>query len=303
MFIRILSTLAVLFTIAFTGNAYAFAVPPNDGFVTDTVGILSQSEQENLESLLSQYRSETSTEIAVVILPSLQGEPLMESAVQIGREWGVGGKENDNGIVFLIAYEDRELFLAVGYGLEGAVPDIVAKGIIDAEITPFFKDGKYADGIEEGIMALQKHIGGEYTAQRYAGESDGMPTFLLVVFGMFLLIIFSVISEGILLELAPTRTWLMGGVMGFFFGLFFVDLTGSWLSIPFFVAYGLAFDFVVSYLYRVDERFARWVRRRKKRRRSSSGGRFSSGGGFGGGSSGGGFGGGSFGGGGARGRW
>lgn len=303
MLFRFLTSLAVFFAFVSAGNAYAFAVPPNDGFVTDTAGILSEPEQGHLEEILSEYRNETSNEIAVVIVPSLQGEPLMESAVEIGRNWGVGGKENNNGIVLLIAYEDREIFLAVGYGLEGAIPDIVAKGIIDTEITPYFKEGNYAQGIEAGVLAMEKHIGGEYTPEKYTDVSTGASTLFFVLVGMLALIIVSVVCEGIMLELAPSRTWLLGGVIGFIFGLFFVDVTGSLLSIPFFVIFGLVFDFVVSYLYRVDERFARWVRRRKKRRRSSSGGRFSSGGGFGGGSSGGGFGGGSFGGGGARGRW
>jgi uncharacterized protein len=302
MVLKPLSSLVTLFAIFLTGQAFAYSVPPNDGFVTDIAGILSEEEEASLEQVLSLYRQETSNEIAVLIVSTMQEEPLMEAAVDIGREWGVGTEENNNGIILLIAYEDREMFLATGYGLEGAVPDIVAKGIIERDITPFFKDGEYFEGIEAGILSLQKHIDGEYTAGRYNSGAMGMPIPFIVMIGIFMIIFGAFFVEMFLLELAPSRTWIMGGVMGFFLGMFFLELVGSWLVIPFYVVCGLVFDFFVSYLYRVDKRFARWVRRRKKRRRSS-GGKFSSGGGFGGGSSGGGFGGGSFGGGGSGGRW
>jgi len=130
----------------------AFEIPPNDGFVTDAAGILSPEEEQRLESLLSAYQAETTNEIAVVIVETTEGEPLMETAVEIGRLWGVGTKENDNGIILLISYADREMFLATGYGLEGAVPDIVAKGVIEREVTPRFRDGEFAAGIEAGVL-------------------------------------------------------------------------------------------------------------------------------------------------------
>lgn len=301
-----------LFCIAATagGSAFAFEVPPNDGFVTDTAGILSQEDHERLEQMLAEYRAETTNEIAVVIVPTLGGDPLMETAVEIGREWGVGTEANDNGIVLLIAYEDREMFLATGYGLEGAVPDIVAKGIIDREISPLFRDGQYAAGIEAGFRALEKHIGGEYTAERYGNGGEGMPAAGLAFFAFFLLFVVGFLSafvEGFLLALAPTRSWWAGGVVGLFVGIFFAQSTGWWLAIPAYVVFGFLFDLLFSRLYLRSGRFARWVDRRASRRRRGSRGGWGSGsggssGGRTGGSSGS-FGGGSFGGGGARGRW
>ena len=283
-------------------HVQAFEIPPNDGFITDTVGVLSSEEEQQLESLLTAYQAETSNEIAVVIVESMEGEPLMEAAVDIGRTWGVGTKENDNGIVILIAYADRELYMATGYGLEGAVPDIVAKGIIDREITPHFRDGKYAEGIGNGILALQKHIGGEYTSDRYASSASGFPVPVALFFSFFGIVFISTMVEGFLLSLAPSRSWWAGGVVGLLFGFFLTKFTGWWWSVPLLVIAGFVFDFIVSYLYHFDQRFAHWVRRRKKRRRSGgrwggSGGGTSSGGGFGG------FSGGSFGGGGSRGSW
>ncbi|PIR49350.1 hypothetical protein COU79_05360 [Candidatus Peregrinibacteria bacterium CG10_big_fil_rev_8_21_14_0_10_54_7] len=282
-------------------QAVAFEIPPNDGFVTDAAGILSPEEEQRLESLLSAYQAETTNEIAVVIVETTEGEPLMETAVEIGRLWGVGTKENDNGIILLISYADREMFLATGYGLEGVVPDIVAKGVIDREVTPHFRDGEFAAGIEAGVLALQKHIGGEYMPDRYAGFSSGFPLSVAFFFSIFGLAFLSAVVEGILIAFAPSRSWWAGGVVGLFLGILLTGTSGWWWSIPLLVIAGFIFDFIVSRFYHFDERFARWVHRRKKHRRTRWGG--PRGGSFGGGHSGGGFSGGSFGGGGARGSW
>src|SRR3989344_7132494 len=162
-------------------SAFAFPIPVNDGFMTDAAGVLSADEEAGIENILSDYREATSNEIAVLILPSLDGADIADRAGGRGRAWGIGTGENDNGILLLIAHEDRKLFLATGYGLEGAVPDIVAKGIIEKDIVPHFRDGNYAAGILAGVQALRMHIGGEYTAERYAEEKDtsGMWGFLL----------------------------------------------------------------------------------------------------------------------------
>ena len=119
----ILSSLLATLVIPF---ALAFEVPPNDGFVTDTAGVLTEDQEADLEQKLQIYREQTSNEIAILIVDSLKGEVIADVAVQIGRAWGIGTKDNDNGILLLMAYQEREIFLGTGYGLEGAVPDIVA---------------------------------------------------------------------------------------------------------------------------------------------------------------------------------
>ena len=261
----------------------AFEVPPNDGFITDTVGILSVEDEQNLEAILTAYQTQSTNEIAVAIVESMEGDPLMEAAVDIGRTWGVGTKENNNGIVLLIAYADREMFMATGYGLEGAVPDIVAKGIIDKEITPSFRDGEFALGIEAGIEALQKHIGGEYTTDRYRNAgAENMP------WGIVMFLLFAG-ADVLFALLGRTKSWWAGGLFGAFAGLVLSLTFGWWLSIPFLTIFGLFLDYVLSKNYRATHRRAgrRW---------------YGGGGGRRGGGSGG-FGGGSFGGGGSRGSW
>lgn len=282
---KLLSCIALGAALLPSAALAAFEVPPNDGYVTDVGAILSTEQEEQLERTLSDYQRESSNEIAVVILQSLQGEPIADAAVAIGRKWGVGTGENDNGILMLISYEDRSIFLATGYGLEGAVPDLVAKGIIETDIAPSFREGDYAGGIQAGVLALQKHIAGEYKADRYAtdtGEGGFFPWLLFFVF-----LIFNFFAS----SFARTKSWWLGGVVGGVLGVIYTALIGWWFSIPILVVCGLVFDYILS----------------KGGPGGGRPGRFGGWGGFGGGGGSGGgfrgFSGGSFGGGGAGGRW
>ncbi len=278
---RLLASAATLLLVA-APHALALTVPPNDGFVTDGVGVLPPDRETALEERLATYAAETSNEIAVLILRTLEGEDIAQAAVEVGRRWGVGTEENDNGILILLSYDDRQVFIATGYGLEGAVPDIVAKGVIEEDMLPHFRDGEYPDGLEAGIDALQKHIGGEYTADRYAGEDFGALPFLLFFGFLFF--------DAVAAFLGRTKSWWLGGIMGGVFGIVLTALYAWWITIPVLVAIGLVLDFVLS-------------QSGYKGRRGGRGGGFWTGG-FGGGGGGfGGFGGGSFGGGGAGGRW
>lgn len=294
-FVLVAGGLAGLFAAA---PALALSMPPAwadlqpDGFVTDAAGILSDADEAALEADLARYEQETTNEISVVTLTGLAGAPSEDVAIFFGRAWGVGQRHRNNGVVFLVAVEDREVRLEVGYGLEGAVPDLAAKQIVDAAIVPHFKEGDYAGGIRAGVAALKEEIGGEYVAPAAAADA---PVPLAVV--LVLILLGGVITA---LWIGPflglTRSWWLGGVLGAGMGAWlFQDDQRAWWVLPGLAAYGL----VVDYL------FSRFVRRRLR-----PGGPWWMGG-FGGGSSrgssgssvGGGFGGGSFGGGGAGGKW
>ncbi len=260
-------------------------LPVNNGYVTDEARILNDSEVTTIQAELAAYEKETSNQIAVVILPSLQGEAIEEVSLQIARRWGIGQQGKDNGILLLIAYEDRQARIEVGYGLEGAVPDVVAKGAIDKDLVPAFRDGQYAIGIQSVISALQKHIGGEFTADRY-NKDEGS-----AFDGVLPLIIFLGI-QWLFAVLGRTKSWWLGGVVGGVGGIVLSMLYGWFLSIPVLIVLGLLLDFVISKNYhrRGTNSFfvgGNW----------GPGGGGSSSGGFGG------FGGGGFGGGGASGRW
>lgn len=274
--------ISVLLSILIVPVVHAFNVPLNDGYITDEAGILSDTQEQTLEQSLEEYRTNTSNEIAVLIIQSLSGADLTMAAVDTARNWGVGTKEKSNGVLMFIALQDRALTIQVGYGLEGALPDIVVKGIIDEEILPAFRDGDYFEGIEAGVDAIEKHIGGEYTADRYTGtDTRGSFTFFMV----FFLVMLNFLSAW----LARSKGFWTGGVVGAVFGVV-LWLLYSWIiSLPFFIVVGLMFDYWVSHFPN--------ARRRR-------GGDFWGGGGSGRGSGGfGGFGGGSFGGGGASGKW
>lgn len=268
-----------------TPLAAAFDVPPNDGFVTDSAGLLSVEQETTLEQMLAKYKEGTSNEIALVILESLRGEAIADVAVEIGRKWGVGTEEDDNGILLLIAYGDRQLHIATGYGLEGAVPDVVAKGIIEEEILPGFREGQYYDGILAGIESLQKHVAGEYTTERYVSMGGGGSAWW-----PFALFLFFIVLDWIAATLSRTKSWWLGGVLGVFFGAILTVFFNWWIAIPVLAAIGLFFDYVLS--------------KQGVGRISRRGGWGGFGGSGRGGSGGfGGFRGGSFGGGGASGRW
>lgn len=269
----------VLLTLA--SPVHAITVPPNDGFVTDVIGLLPADREAAIEADLEAYAQETSNEIAVLIIQGLQGEDRAAAAVEVGRKWGVGGKQQDNGILILLSYEDRSVFIATGYGLEGAVPDIVAKGVIETDMIPAFRDGDYAKGLEQGIAALKKHIGGEYAADRYADPGEGPWPWIFFVG--------CICFDAIASFLGRTKSWWFGGILGCVFGIVLTILYSWWISIPILVAVGLALDFMLSRSgYRGHRGGSRgfWT-----------GGTGGGGGGFGG------FGGGSFGGGGAGGKW
>lgn len=262
----------------------AFDVPVNDGFVTDDAGLLTTDQEQGLEREIQNYAKETSNQIAILIISSLGDTPIEDVSLEVARAWGIGQKEKNNGILLLISRDDRQVRLEVGYGLEGVIPDIIAKGIIDRDITPNFREAQYAQGLHEALDALKKHIGGEYTAERYTQESSGF------AFGPFFVFIFVIGLQVLIAFLGRSKSWwlggLLGGIGGILLGIFFT----LWLSIPFLVIGGLLLDYIVS-----KSSF-----KRGSRGPWSGGGGWGSGGSSGGGSS---FGGGSFGGGGASGRW
>ena len=295
--------IALTLTLTLTPNAYAFAIPQADGFVLDAAGILSEGEENSLEIDLQNYQEETSNEIAILIVNTLDGEAIADVAVDVGREWGVGSQENDNGIILLIAIEDRKLFMATGYGLEGAVPDLAAKQIIDNEITPYFTSDDYSAGIEAGVDALKLQIGGEYEAPVELALS-GIPKEAWVFIAIVVFFLFFIVYQffiGMLITISPSRSWWEGGFLGGMFGFFF----GGFIGLLVLGAIGVLTDYAASMLYLKYKPFRDFLKKQKKKRKNGEGVWIIGGGGGSGGSSSGGssFGGGSFGGGGAGGSW
>ena len=164
--------------------------PSSQVAVLDKAGILTSAQEDGLNKKLTDYKDSTSSEIAVVTVSSLEGYSVEDYAIAVGREWGVGGKQFNNGIVMLVAVDDRKITIQVGYGLEGAVSDLVAKSIIDNDITPNFKNKNYYRGIDTGIDDIIRAAAGRYKApagasKKGAGKGIGGIIFLLILFAIF----------------------------------------------------------------------------------------------------------------------
>ena len=164
--------------------------PPR--LVNDYTNTLTESQVSFLEQKLVAYDDSTSNQIAVVIIPTTGDYSVDEVALKILRDWGVGNKDRNNGIVLLIAKDDRKLKIEVGYGLEGPVPDITAKHIIEEVIKPAFKEDNYYRGIDDGTSSIIKAAEGEYKAPANYGsnKSKGIGIGKIIFIIIILLIIF-----------------------------------------------------------------------------------------------------------------
>jgi uncharacterized protein len=141
------------------------AKPPNPPeLVSDYTKTLTPYQEEALEKKLKLYDDSTSNQIAVIIVKSTDNYSIENAAIELGRKWGVGNKDFNNGVVMLIALGDRKSTIQVGYGLEGVIPDLTAKSIIDNEIIPNFKQENYYRGLDEATDAIIRAAEGRYKA-------------------------------------------------------------------------------------------------------------------------------------------
>lgn len=169
------------------------AKPNPATLVTDVAGVLSAEQKQALENKLVAIDDSSSNQIAVVIIPSLDGYPKEEYATKLFREWGIGNKKTNNGILLLISIQDRQIRIEVGYGLEGVIPDITALNIIDNDIKPAFKAGNYYEGIDQATDNIAKAAVGEYKVKK-AKKSKGKGSGGLFI--IILVIIFIVLRGG-----------------------------------------------------------------------------------------------------------
>jgi len=138
--------------------------------VTDLAGFLSSSEVRLLEERLAAFEDSTSTQIAILTVPSLAGIPIEEYSIQTFEKNGIGQKNKDNGVLLLVAREERRLRIEVGYGLEGVLTDALSTQVIEREIKPAFREGRYGRGLLAGVDAIMAITAGEYTADGRAPE-------------------------------------------------------------------------------------------------------------------------------------
>lgn len=180
----------LLFFLAGSAVHAEVAVPPLAARVTDLTGTLSPSQRGALEQELRAFETRKGSQIAVLIVPTTQPEVIEQYALRVAEAWKLGRKGVDDGVLLLIAKDDRALRIEVGYGLEGAIPDAVANRVIDEIIVPFFKQGDFYGGIQAGISRLIRLVDGEPLPppqardRSWSGIADLLPVaFIAVMIG------------------------------------------------------------------------------------------------------------------------
>lgn len=290
---KFLSFLVLAF-FCFTFAVGALDIPEPTGHVVDLAGILTPEQKAAMEDRLVKLRSATSIEIAVLTIPSLEGEVLETYGERVFMSWGVGNKETDNGLLILVAKNDRKMRLEVGYGLEGVLPDGLCGRIIREDMAPYFKKGDYNGGINAALVRVMQASKGEYTVETpstaSSGSEEGTIDPRLILFGVVALVGFLVAGFG------GIAHRVLGGML--FAAIVF--LGGWWI---YSIAWGIGLAIPAFLLGLVAKDI---IEALSESSGSSGGGYYSSSSSSwssGGGSSFGGFGGGSCGGGGASGSW
>jgi uncharacterized protein len=180
--------LSLLLIIA--SSARSAAVPALRGRVNDYAQLLSRDRARNLENQLEQFEKQTGHQLALLTIPTLGGEDIEGFSIRVAETWKIGQKGFDNGVILVVAPQDRQLRLEVGYGLEGVLPDAIASRIIREIIVPRFRDNDYEGGIISGIDAVLRIIRGEplpESARQKAPRNNpvlplGLPLILLLLF-------------------------------------------------------------------------------------------------------------------------
>jgi uncharacterized protein len=269
------------------------AVPPLKARVTDLTGTLSAPQIQSLEGRLAAFERGKGSQIAVLMLPTTAPETIEEYSIRVADAWKIGRARVDDGVILVVAKNDRKLRVEVGRGLEGAIPDAIAKRVVSDVITPHFRSGDFYGGIAAGCDALMKLIEGEgLPAPRSGVIVDGVhrPIDFQTIFLLFVALVLTdaifrrlfgrVVGAGISGGIVGGIVWLVAGVVAF-------------------AVIGALIGFVIALVNGMGGRRGGWV--------SGPGGGWSGGGGFGGGGFGGGGGfsggGGGFSGGGASGSW
>ncbi len=184
-------------------HAELVAIPDLSSRVTDLTQTLSQAEQTQLEQKLAAFEAKKGSQIALLIVPTTQPEDIAQYAIRVVDKWKIGREKVDDGVLVLIAKDDRKLRIEVGYGLEGAIPDLYAKRIISEVISPKFKQGDFYGGLDAGVDKLISLVNGEPLPEPGTPAFNGMD-----VMDILPILLFGGLITGLVLR----------GMFGTFFG-------------------------------------------------------------------------------------
>jgi uncharacterized protein len=209
----------------------AEVIPPNlAGYFNDYAGVVSKAAALRFNEQLAQFERETSNQVVVAVFPKMQSDSSIEDYTQrVAQNWGVGQKDRRNGAVLFVFAQDHKMYIQVGYGLEGALPDITAFDITEYQIKPRFRANDYEGGLAIGIDSIIKAIRGEYkgsgkTVREHAGTSSGKSPFSFLLF-LLVAIIFFIVPR-----FSRKRGYRYSGFGGPFIGGWSSGSSGGWSS-------------------------------------------------------------------------
>lgn len=280
---------ACLIAFAASGSAGAYYNPGSPaGFVNDYANILTSEQKLLLENKFVQFEKDSSNEIAIAVIKDLRGDTIENFAEKLFKDWGIGKKGADNGVLILVAIDNREMRIEVGYGLEGALTDAQANRIVNETMKPAFQKSDFFKGLNGATDQIIAAVKGENVFGSKDNAQNQRDTNILFAFAIGMQVFMFAWAI-----LGSSKSWWLGGVLGVILGIAIGVIKNSFhfglISAGILLPIGLLLDFAASKLsrYRIGKShgsYGRW---------GGGGG----GGGFGG------FGGGGSGGGGSSGRW
>ena len=192
------SLIIIAFLLALASAAYCLEVPKLEGYVNDYADMISPQARAELENELRSFEQTDSTQIVILTVPSLEGDPIEDFGIKVADAWKIGQKGKDNGAIFIVAKQDRKMRIEVGRGLEGKLTDLMSGRIIDLVVKPRFKRGDYDGGFIAGVSAIIDTTRGEFKADgnHNRQKGDRASRFMsLLIFGAFAMLFLGSMSR------------------------------------------------------------------------------------------------------------
>ena len=188
--------LVVLLQLVSFSTLMAIPVPALSGRVNDYASMISAPVRADIEAKLQQLEVAESTQIVILTVPSLQGDPVEDFSIRVADAWKIGHKGSDNGVLLIVSRDDHNVRIEVGYGLEGKLTDLLAGRIINDEIVPAFKAGNFDAGFTTGVSSLIAAVHGEYKGVPQGKRNGGKPSFPLLTIILLVIYFISQIFRG-----------------------------------------------------------------------------------------------------------
>ena len=166
-----------------------------DGYVNDYTNTLTHEQTSALESKIAAFEQESTNEIGVVIIDSLQGDYIEHFAVKLFEEWGIGKERKDNGVLILVAMSDRQMRIEVGYGLEGSLTDVEANWIVQNVMVPNFKENRYYEGIDQSVDKIIEITKGEFEVPEDESTNSSISLLSIVLLIILIVIIVKILNR------------------------------------------------------------------------------------------------------------